>query len=111
MGSRSAAIERLAGAKRPHLIFSSGYRRSEAVGFTHLEAGEPAHRDILAQLGDGLGHHFPYRGAFVLDEVLLVQAILFVELLHLAADDFLNYRIGLPGGPRLLAVNVPLTVQ
>ena len=52
-----------------------------------------------------------HRHAFVLDEVLLVQTILFVKLFHLAADDLLDHRFRLARRLRLFLVNLAFAVQ
>src|SRR5579862_1219221 len=82
-----------------------------AIGLADLEAGKAADGDVFAHLGYGLVDHFLDGGAFVADEVLLVQAILFVKLFHFAGDDLLDYGVGLAGGLGLSTVNFALTVE
>ncbi len=55
-----------------------------------LESRETANRNILTELCNGVVHHLTDRHTLVLDEVLFVEAILFVELLHLSGDDALS---------------------
>ena len=60
------------------------------AGIADLEAGEAAHRDVLAQLADLGGDQLRDADRLVLDEGLLQQADLLVELGHLAFDDLLH---------------------
>ena len=81
-------------------LFRRGRSRGGAVHLADLEPRESAHRDVLAQLRDRLIDQLFDRDAFVLDEMLFVEAILFVEFLHLAADDFLNHILAVGIGLR-----------
>ena len=63
------------------------------------------------RLQDRLGDHFADGLGLVLDEMLLVQAALFVELFHLAADDFLDHLLRLAGGACLGAINLALALE
>src|SRR6266478_2278934 len=86
-------------------------RAGGAADFADLEAHKTAHRDILAQLGDGLVDHLFDGDRLVADVMLFVEAIFLVELFHFSGDDFLHYLLGFSGRARLLAVNVALFFQ
>src|SRR5579875_1736930 len=86
-------------------------RRGSAVGFADLETGEAADGNILAELGDGLIDELLDGDALVLDEMLLVQAVFFVELFHLAGDDLFDHGFGLAGLSGLLAIDFALPVE
>ena len=73
--------------------------------FAYFEADEAADGDVFAEFGDGLGDHFADGDAFVLDVVLLVEAVFFVELFHFAGGDFLHHGFGLAGGQCLRLVD------
>src|SRR5882762_2237704 len=79
-----------------------------AADFSDLEPHEAPDRNIFAQLDNGLGDHLADGHAFVLDEVLLVEAVFFVKLFHLAVDDFLDDRFRLARGQRLRLIDVAL---
>ena len=55
--------------------------------------------------------HFADGNAFVLDVVLLVEAILFVEFFHFAGGDFVHDGFGLAGGQRLGFIDFALFLQ
>src|SRR5579863_6540118 len=84
---------------------------SRPANFADLEPHKPPDRNILAELRDRLRNHLADCDALVLDVVLFVQAVFFVELFHLAVGNFLDHILRLPGRQRLRAVNIPLRRQ
>ncbi len=88
-----------------------GSGRGCARDFANLEAGKTADGNIFAELGNGLGDHLTDSLSLVLDEVLFVQAALFVELFHLTGDDLLNDGLGLAGGACLSAIDLALALE
>ena len=69
---------------------------SRSSGFAQLEAHEPTHLDVLAELGHRVGDHV-FDGPFrVANERLLEQADVGEELVDLAIDDLLDDLSGLP---------------
>src|SRR3984957_19633150 len=80
------------------------------VGVAYLEAGEAAHRDVLAELADLLRDELRNAHGLLLDEGLIEQADLFVELAHLAFDDLLDHGRGLAGGSGLRTIDLLLTL-
>src|SRR5712692_9762695 len=82
-----------------------------AANFTDLEPHEAPDGNVFTQLDDRLADHFADRHALVLDVVLLVQAVLFVEFFHLAAHDLFNDWFWFARGSRLSAVNLALLVE
>src|SRR5580704_10402533 len=85
--------------------------RRSAGYLAHLEADKSPHGDILAELGNRLCDHLADRHRLVLDVVLLVEAILLIELLHLSGDNALDNRLGLAGGLCLILVDLALTLE
>src|SRR5579859_5405735 len=77
----------------------------------HLEPRKPLDHDVFAEVRYGLLHHLPDRHALVFDVALLVQAILFVKLFHLAGHDLFHHWLRLACRQRLRAVNVALFLQ
>src|SRR5712692_10259335 len=75
------------------------------------EAREPLHPDVLPRLADHAADSILDRDVRIAHERLLHQAELLIELLHLAGDDLLDHRLRLPGGPRLLPVDLLLLPQ
>src|SRR5580658_8946002 len=63
-----------------------------------FEAGEAAHRDVLAELAHLGGDQLRDADGLVLDEGLFEQADLFVELFHLAGHDLFDHGRGLSRG-------------
>src|SRR6202158_6166610 len=63
----------------------SGFRGS---GLPDLEAGKTTHADVFADLGDHLLDHLANGDTLILDEVLFIEAVLFVKLFQLAGHDF-----------------------
>src|SRR6202790_1569461 len=98
--------------QRPLASHRDGRRvnRAHAADFADFEAHEAPHRDVFSELGDRLVDHFADGHGLILDVVLFVQAILLVELFHLAGHDFLDDLLGFPGGLGLFFVNVALAV-
>src|ERR1700688_1767568 len=88
-----------------------GTRRRAAAYFADFKTHEAANAHVLAEFNDGLADHLADRDAFVLDVVLLVEAVLFVKLFHFAVHDFFNHRIGLSGCARLSAIDFTLLLQ
>src|SRR4029077_9762541 len=86
-------------------------RRRAAAHFADFKTHEATDAHVLAEFNDGLANHLADGDAFVLDIVLLVEAVLFVKLLHFAIHDFFDYGIGLPGCARLSAVDFALFIQ
>src|ERR1700728_2237821 len=80
-------------------------RTRRGVALANLEASKSTQGDVLTHFGDGLINEFLDGNAFVLDKVLLVKAVFFVELFHLSGNDLLDDRFWLSGRFRLLAVN------
>src|SRR5580704_1436075 len=81
-------------------------RSAGSANLADLEAHKPPDGYILAEFRDRLGDHLADRDALVLDVVLLVQAVLFVELLHLACRNLVDYVFRLAGGQSLRSVNL-----
>src|ERR1700730_16599532 len=87
-----------------------GWARA-AADFADFEANEAPHRNVLAEVRDGLRDHLADGHRFILDVVLFVEAILFVEFFHLAGDDLLDHLLGLAHCTRLCAINVALFLE
>src|SRR5580692_10031740 len=81
-------------------------RSAGSANLADLEAHEPPDGNVLAKLRDRLRNHLADRDALVLDVVLLVQAVLFVELLHLSRRNLVDYVFRLAGGQSLRSVNL-----
>src|SRR5690606_10893753 len=101
-GPRRSASERHVGTSAP--------RRPSLA---ELVADEPAHHDVLAGLGGHFLHQLTDRLlAFrVLDEHLLHERVVLEELLHLAVDDLVPHRLGLPLVLHLLTIDGALTLD
>ena len=100
--------------KKPRLLIR-GFRtlgsRGSAIHLPDLEPRKTPDGDVFTQLGDSLVDKLLHRGAFILDEVLFVEAVFFVEFFHLAVDDLLDHGVGLAGGFGLRAIDVAFAVE
>src|SRR5262249_14138436 len=92
-------------------VASAGRGPGTEPAFADFEPRKAPNRDVLAKLGDGVVHHLADRHALILDEVLFVKAVLFVELFHLAVHDALHHVLRLAGRERLRFVNFALLLQ
>src|ERR1700722_6168831 len=88
-----------------------GTRRRAAAYFADFKTHEAADAHVLAEFNNGLADHLADGHAFVLDVVLLVEAVFFVKLFHFAVHDFFNHRVGLSGCACLSAVDFALLLQ
>src|ERR1700735_3493040 len=82
-----------------------------AVALAPLESRETPDGDVLADLRNRVVDQLLHRHGLVLDEVLFVQAILFVELFHLAGNDLLDDRFWFTGLLGLFFVNFAFAIQ
>src|SRR5437660_2829164 len=85
--------------------------RRAATHFTNFETHEAPDGNAFAELGDRLSDHLADCHALVLDVVLFVEAILLVELLHFARDDFLDDLLRLAGSQRLRPIDFALLLE
>src|ERR1700739_2306236 len=79
--------------------------------FAHFEPHVAPDRDVLAELVDHLTDELAYRHGLVLDAVLFVLAIFFVELFHLAVDDLFDDGLGFSCRARLRLVDFALAIE
>src|SRR5262249_32974903 len=105
-----------AGALATHVADGLGHLGGQVFLFlldalAQLEPGEAANADVLADLGDGLGHHLVDLLLVVLHEGLVHQADRLVVLLHLPAEDLVDHRLGLLLLPELGPLDLPLAVD
>src|SRR5260370_9213988 len=89
----------------------SGRSRGSACCLANLEAYKAAYGNILAQFRDHLIDELGDRQRFVFDEVLFVEAVLLVELLHFPVYDLLDHPLRLPSRAPLLAIDLPLVIE
>src|ERR1700730_13038597 len=87
-----------------------GFRPGGAAGadFADLEARETPDRNIFTQLGDRLSNHLADRYTFVLNVMLVVEAVFLIELFHVTGHDFLDHRFRFSGSHCLRPVNFAL---
>src|ERR1035437_330195 len=95
---------------RRHSGGSNGFG-GRSGAFAHLEPNIAANGNILAQFVDHLTDEFSYSHRLILNEVLFVEAIFFVELFHLAIDDFFDDRLGRSGRARLRLIDLAFAVK
>src|SRR5258708_20193529 len=79
----------------------STLRMRSPSGLSDVKPREPAHRDVLLELGDVLRNVLLHREARLAKILLLKQAVLLQKRLDLAVDAFREYLLG-------LAVSLPL---
>src|SRR5260370_14848706 len=89
----------------------SGRSRGSTCCLANLEAYKAAYGNILAQFRDHLIDELGDRQRFVFDEVLFLDAVLLVDLLHFPVYDLLDHRLRLASGARLLAIDLPLVIE
>src|SRR5271155_3680642 len=81
------------------------------AGVADFEAGEAADRDILPQFANFGGDELRDADGLVFDKGLLVEADFFIELAHLAFDDFLDDLGRLTGRGCLRTINIFLALE
>src|SRR5438034_9199445 len=84
----------------------SCFRAVSAGHFADLEPREPLDTDVFAEFADGARHHLADRRALVLDVVLFIEAVLFVELFHLAGHDLFDDGLRLSSCHSLCTINL-----
>src|ERR1700722_16965393 len=106
--STFSSCGQLCGSRRCAVL---GARRRATAYFADFKTHEAADAHVLAEFNNGFADHLTNGDAFVLDVMLLVEAVFFVKLFHFAVHDFFNHRIGLPGCACLSTIDFALLVQ